>query len=705
MEVETLKPEPRITAPTDAVASDVDILDVDMGNGVVKREDMDVKEMQAENADSKLDNHPPLRSQKLAFPADLREKKPAAKDVIVLAFGSHGIRYGFAVDTTPKRVFPAVAFPRRPEVVADPSKAAIYIPTYCQRRTGEVDDSIKAFEDMREAVGQELALHERRRGGGRPTPWKVAIEPINPETKKPSEQDGVVPEIEAEQPKSSGKVLVGRDVELLVRDKQKAELYDIVFPIWDGKLLFDCGAPASLVRKSLDALIAHIVEQLRLTRKKRAADRAKESGMNGEVKTERSESPPDLEEDLFRKDGKAKTFVALVVPETSQRRDVAEIVDAVFRESSLQTAAVFIHQSAVSCALGAGLSTCAVVDIGHSATTVACVEDGLICGESRIHLDYGSCHIQNVFDMLLAGSSNLREILEKEPGPNGKPLSAVQIADDQAVSIAKIAEQTGGFNVDENDTLTVAMIKLPSGRSLRVKLGVGMRSLPCYGLIHPTLLSTASEVMTLKKNIPKRGVHEMNAEDDNFVSDIFNELRRSGIATAALPVGTFANDPGQPAATTVDSERASIVDAIIWSVARAVEVKRPDLQSRTAEHYRKYLNAIVLAGGGASIDGIALALEARIKKGFLDAGLNVSDVTVIDGGKGKGDEELAAAAAVLKDVTAEGGLVDDTDTASLPWKGGAVMVEADAVRDYWIYRDDWEVKNVRALRERAPFYW
>ncbi len=33
------------------------------------------------------------------------------------------------------------------------------------------------------------------------------------------------------------------------------------------------------------------------------------------------------------------------------------------------------------------------------------------------------------------------------------------------------------------------------------------------------------------------------------------------------------------------------------------------------------------------------------------------------------------------------------------------MVEADAVKDYWVYKEDWDERNVRALRERVPFYW
>ncbi|KAI0564821.1 actin [Gracilaria domingensis] len=641
---------------------------------------------------------PQLRCQHLKLKPGARLHKPEPKDVIVLAFGSSAIRYGFASDSTPRIVFPAVAFLRSDESIADRTTEPFRIPTYHSRSEEELKAARAVFDEVRDAVAKELSLSERRRGGGRPIPWKAAIETV------PGISGVTKP---AKLKEENAVVLVGHDVELLLHDEARAKNYDIVMPMWDGKLLFDCGAPASLIRKSLDVLMSHIVSQLMYDRKhprKGSKLRTKTATANGNTKETKPKAHLDS---LFVDDGYAKSFVALVVPETAQRRDVSELVDAVFSSKAMQTAAIFIHQSAVSCAFGAGLATCAVVDIGHSATTVACVEDGVICGESRIHLEYGSWHIQNAFEVLLRDYSTLHEVIEKthaEKG-NGALRMPADIAEDLSVVIAKTTEQLGGFNVDENDNMNVAVVKAPSGISLRLKLGVGIRTLPCYGLIYPKLLKAANELSTPKKHITLRTTFDRNSEDDNFVSDIFNDLRRSGIATAALPVGLFANEAGQPAAFTINPKEASIVDAIIWSVARAVEIKRPDQQSRTADTYRRYLNAVVLAGGGASIDGIALALEGRIKKGFLDAGVTIHDVSVIDGGKGKTDEELAAAAAILKDVDSEGGLIDDTDTATLPWKGGAVMVEADAVGEYWVYRDDWRARNVRALRERAPFYW
>lgn len=615
---------------------------------------------------------PKLRPQSLPLHPKIRSLRPSAKNVVVLAPGSYGLRYGFASDSTPKRVYPAVAFRRR---VPGPG---IIVPPIVKRSEEEKHKAKQEFETVKIAVAEELALHDRRRGGGRPIPWKVQLERVI------RAQENEKPKVEKKE--LDGDVLVGADVERLMLDKERRALYDIVFPLWDGRVLTGCGSSQKLVEKALSVLLDHVVNRLKMERQRKGDMQVEGEGL-----------------ELFKEDGLAKTYVALVVPETSQRRDVAAFIRSIFESRSLQTAAIFVHQSAVSCALGAGLATCTVVDIGHSATTIACVDDGMVMGETRVHLEYGSWHIQSAFEMLLESTSNLHRFLETMPGVDDKPLSPLEIAEDRNAVIAKIAEQTGGFDPEENDTLTVAIVKLPSGRDLRVMLGLGIKSIPCYGLVHPKLLTSSMICMRDKREVFERDRYNRNSDDDNFAC-IYNELKRTGIASAALPMGVFANDRGQPAEKTLDKRFASVVDAVIWSVGKAVELKKPE-QSRAVENYRRYVNAIVLAGGGASIDGIALALEARIKKGFLDIGLNVADVTVIDGGKGKGDEELQAAAAVLKDTSTPGDLVDDTDTASLPWKGGAVMVEADALNEYWVYRDDWEVKDVRAIREKAPFYW
>lgn len=642
---------------------------------------------------------------RMRFNAAVKEAKPSPSDVIVLALGSHSMRFGFAVDSTPHRVLSTVAFPRAPKPGRAVS-APIRVPPPSCLDESEMKAAQADFEAAVHEIAEELELGERRPGGGRPIPWVKEVETVR--SRGVNHETGVGDVVD-----SPENVLVGRDADLLLLDKERAQHYDVVSPIWDGKLLFGCGATNSMIRSSLDALIRHVVQVLSADRaSKLVKDNAEGERKGGEGSPSAATATKSLGMQLFKREKLAKVHVALVIPEASDRRDVAEFVQAIFRSEELQAAAVFVHQSAVSCALGAGIATCTVVDIGYSGTTIACVEDGIICGESRVHLAFGARHILNTFDMLLCRDSSFQQVMsgtefaaQSGSGNGTNEFNSVTMADDRNTLVTRVAEQTCGFNVDENDTLSVVLVKVPSGRSFRVKTGVGVRALPCYGVLRPRLFKAAMNASGKSVDIPARKPYYRQSDDDNFLDDLKVDMRRSGMASAALPTGIFANEPGQPAAAVIDPSTASIVDAIIWSVTRAVSMKNQNNQPTSPDQFRRFLNAIVLAGGGASIDGIALALEARIVQGLQASGVNVTEVVIIDGGKGKGDEELLAAAAVLKDSGADDGLVDDTDTASLPWKGGAVMVEADAVTEYWVYRDDWEARHVRALCERVPFFW
>lgn len=633
---------------------------------------------------------------------NIRENKPQPASVIVLSFGSCTFRYGFAIDPTPRKIPSIVAFPRKREAV-DRGDPPVRAPGFSLTTEESVRESAKQFDSIVAQIADDLDLNSRRIGGGKPIPWDVEVEILSEGRRNED------PAPYSASQESADCVLVGRDADRLLREGGRATGYDVVAPLWDGRLVFGHDASDALVRAALDELLRHVAKQLLPLRKSdgQSADALERKEQQAAGDSNDSGSAP--------RKNYADLHIALVVPDTSDRRDVAEIVEAIFRVDELKAGAVFIHQSSVACALGAGLATCSVVDIGHSGTTVACVEEGTVCGESRVHLEYGAYHMLTVFERFLCGKKSFQDAFKKiatdvntdpnESQPN--PAMAAAMEYDRRKIVIRTCEQVCGFKADENDRLAIAMVTAPSGHSLRVKCGAALRAIPAFGLITPELLQTAVRASRREILPAERSKYERNADDDNFLDDLFAEMRRSAAASAALPIGRFANEPGRPGFDPVAAPDASIVDAVIWSIGRAVRAS-PVVQqqpSRSPELHRRFLSAIVLSGGGASLDGIALTLENKIKDALTRKGNSVTDVTIIDGGKGKGDEELAAAAALLRDQSAAAGVGDDTDTASLPWKGCAVMVEADAIRDYWLYRDDWQLRHVRALRERVPFYW
>jgi hypothetical protein len=632
----------------------------------------------------------------------VRSLKPSPKEVLVIAIGSHYVRYGSANAPIPWKVRNIAAFQKTASaVVAEPSLE------HNGNKDETREEQVVAFSTAVDEIAADLRLSDRRRGGGKPIPWQVEIETVAVDDVPEGEASGdTIRSLE------SGKgLLVGIAAERLSYDEAQRKNFDIITPVVDGRMAWEMPCSRSLVRSALDAVLTSIARQFRGSMESLAHSSA-------ESASEEAASPAKS------KVLDANTHIALIVPESSDRSDIAEFVSALFRVEELRAGAVFVHHSSASCALSAGLSTCVVLDIGYSATTIACVEEGCVLGDSRVHLKYGSRNIVAVFDRLLRESGTFDEVcgaregdMESDKTASSRPADnhvsmpqSVLSLDDVAALIRKSCEQLCGFNVDENDTLSVAMIRAPKcGKMFRIKCGVGVRAVPAYGMLYPGLFESISSLNGFSLTRMSMPRVDRNSGEDNFMMGLFDDIKRSTIVSAAVPFGRFANEldvDGRVVDGAVHPWRASVVEALVWSVNRAVEtsaIAQTD-NVRGPELKRRYFKSILLAGGGSSVDGIALALESRLKLLLDEKNIVVNDVTVIDGAKGKGDEELLAAAGMLRSDGAAG-LDDDGDPASLPWKGGAVMVEADAVKDLWVYRDEWLSRDVRALRERAPFYW
>lgn len=621
-------------------------------------------------------------------PDGARLARPEPKDVVVIAMGSQYIRYGRASDSHPRRVRTVAAFPRKqsahlgsgaepPEVPAEP-----------------IDREL--FEKSVQQVADELHLNDRRRGGGKPVPWHVEVEKVDVED-APEYDFGVLRDA-----LSARSTIVGDTTDLigLAHSAEIRHGFDIVHPIRDGRLARGLSHSIGVVRAALEAVLDHIGLDLGISVR---ADRSCAAPPGGEgeavVQTAAASSDPIH----------AMTHVALIVPDSANRRDVAEFVDALFRASHLQVAAVFVHHNAASCALAAGLSTCVVVDIGHTSTTVCCIEEGCAVGAGRVCLPYGARHIARAFHQLFDATDVFGRL--SEDNTMGTADHELLRSDMVAVK-ARAFEAMAKFSTDENDVLSIAMVRAPRiGRMLRVKCGVGIAAVPALGLVYPSILHALNR-SDREASVALSKATSRDAEDDSTLDGLFDDVKRSAMVSTAVPFGTFASEvhalePPDEELGLKDNALCPLPDAILWCVTRSVgaSVATQSDTFRGSELTRRYLNAVVLAGGASAMDGIANELEKRLKRILEERNIVVNDVTIIDGARGRGDEELLEAAALLKGEGDVAGLDDDGDPASLPWRGAAVMVEADAVKDFYVYRDDWKARGSRSLRERVPFYW
>lgn len=87
--------------------------------------------------------------------------------------------------------------------------------------------------------------------------------------------------------------------------------------------------------------------------------------------------------------------VALVVPDLYDKAFVELIITMMFKEFSFGN--VMILQESVCATFGAGISNACVVDIGAQSTTIACVEEGLCIGDSRLNMKYGGDDLTRLF--------------------------------------------------------------------------------------------------------------------------------------------------------------------------------------------------------------------------------------------------------------------------------------------------------------------
>jgi len=81
----------------------------------------------------------------------------------------------------------------------------------------------------------------------------------------------------------------------------------------------------------------------------------------------------------------------VVLPDTASRTLVKEIVTMAL--AALGFGFVCVHQASVCASFGAGLAAAVVVDVGHDACRVSCVDDGVSLPASRVSLCYGGADI------------------------------------------------------------------------------------------------------------------------------------------------------------------------------------------------------------------------------------------------------------------------------------------------------------------------
>ncbi|KAJ8902428.1 hypothetical protein NDN08_006833 [Rhodosorus marinus] len=467
-------------------------------------------------------------------------------------------------------------------------------PDKADDKTSEDDDmwSEETFDGTLDSIVTNARMLSRRRGGGRPVPWAYRVEQLDTKAAEGEKVDAMTVV------EDGAKVLVGNEAITVQNDKR----YDVIEPIKAGRLNWEYRSKGA-VRESLHILVKTVVQ--------------------------------------------GSDSVILILPEQATRSDVAEVVDLTFQVNGIQR--VFVHHSSVAAAFGAGLSSCVVVDIGHSSGYVVCMEDGTAVADSRVKIPYGGREVSAAIQVI-ADQYCERDICE-----------GIDDSDEEAVLVA-VKEQLCDASGEDNDSLAITNVALKDNRNLRVSVGVGLRSVAVSGLFYPKLLQVLS-------GAPQKVAPAADDDDSKWFDSLVDDTARAARAAAARPLGFFS---------TSSNPLPALDEAVEISLSRVVEGKPAEKKSEL----KRFLGAVLLVGGSCKILNLGRVLEQRLRA------IVESKWPDID-------------SKVVEVVVGE----KDMDPSELAWKGGAVMAHTESSVDFYVHIDEWKAHSVRTLREKAPFFW
>ncbi|KIJ20923.1 hypothetical protein PAXINDRAFT_95903 [Paxillus involutus ATCC 200175] len=362
-----------------------------------------------------------------------------------------------------------------------------------------------------------------------------------------------------------------------------------------------------------------------------------------------------LEEKLNIKRREFKNFsVMLVIPDFYDRVYVREFINLLL--VSLGFKQICVQQESLATTYGAGISNACVVDIGAVISSIACVDEGLVIADSRMSLNMGGDDITEFLYVLLERISfPYRDI-------NLARWHDWLVMEDLKSRLCTLAEVLG---------LTgLLRISVKSRSTSMISIGTSFV---------PVSVGSATG---------GGGLGSAEGNDTSCCSTFAPfSVALPGLATtpdktpqANLPSQPAAQVPPQPAppasnflgglSIDVCFEASKLpLDVAIFNSARACGGD---------EKIRKYLQAVLVIGGGAQIPGMAHALESRLQAIATPLVPNMDKVQIIPPPK-------------------------DVDPKFLAWKGAAVLGKMDSVADLWLTPADWDLLGMRGLKERC-FY-
>ncbi|KAJ7066547.1 hypothetical protein C8F01DRAFT_1208684 [Mycena amicta] len=376
--------------------------------------------------------------------------------------------------------------------------------------------------------------------------------------------------------------------------------------------------------------------------------------------------------------------VLLVIPDLYERAYLREFAHLLLVTMGFKQ--LCAQQESLAATYGAGLSSACVVDIGAVKTSIACVDEGLIIADTRLNLNMGGDDITEFLFVLLSRIQfpyrelDLARIYDWNVMEDLKSRLCSLLESDVALNlydffVRQPFKPTKKYGLRAYDEIILAPMVLFEPRMIDFQ----QKQEKLYPVSHPDVsneiidhpgdqITSAMIISTqhlMPSTPPAKPAAPRTVETDGEPQPM-EIVQADEEGKAAKPASKG------PAGFGIDVcfEASKLpLDVAIFNSARA---------AGGDEKIRKYLQAVVVMGGGAHIPGMGHGLESRLQAIATPLVVDMDKVQIIPPPK-------------------------EVEPMVLAWKGAAVLGKMDGISELWVTQSDWDILGLRGLKERC-FY-
>ena len=225
--------------------------------------------------------------------------------------------------------------------------------------------------------------------------------------------------------------------------------------------------------------------------------------------------------------------VVLLVEDVFKRRTVKRFMDILIDD--LGFCAVMINVESVMTTFGAGLQSACVVDIGHNATSICCVDDGVSLPQTRIRLEFGGNDVVHALHWLL-----------KQIDFPYKDCDLASAVDENAMR--EVAQRICHANLNDYSVLTQDMfVRKRTLVKYNFKVADQVITAP-FGLFLPTLFgvpkATLAETQPDRDTLPEDAILGMDTDEYQIMRSTQNATRGDARGTSAAKSNSLAKQVG-----------------------------------------------------------------------------------------------------------------------------------------------------------------